>query len=208
MKTLTTFFLFFCLISFNYVSHSQISKQFSNPSTLNYLERNAIYDYQEVNLNAIDTIPDYANKENKLKIFGTIFESDGTTPAENVLLYIEQTDEFGDFDLRKHESKRYVHHRAWIKTDSNGRYTIYTFIPGNDRRYNLLKQLFPVIKAPSYSEYVLESFLFNDDPLLTKLCRKRLAKKGDITRILNPIPHNDILVVEKNIILKSKKANL
>lgn len=203
MKTITTLLLFVC-----FLSYSQDSEYASHESTLNYLERSSIYDYTELNLNNTDTIPDYASKEEKLKIFGTIYESDRITPAKDVLLYMEQTDEYGDFELKKHNKKRYVHHRVWVKTNSDGRYTIYTFMPGNDRRYHLLKQLFPVIKAPSNSEYALESFLFNDDPLLTKLCRKRLNKKGDITRILEPKKEKDFFVVEKNIVLRRFDTDL
>lgn len=203
MKTITTLLLLVC-----FLSYSQDSEYVSHESTLNYLERSSLYDYIELNLNNTDTIPDYISKDEKLKIFGTIYESDGITPAKDVLLYMEQTNEYGDFELKKHNKKRYVHHRVWIKTDTDGRYTIYTFIPGNDRRYNLLKQLFPVIKAPSNSEYALESFLFNDDPLLTKLCRKRLNKKGDITRILEPKKEKDLFVVEKNIVLRHFNTDL
>ena len=203
MKTLTTLLLFLC-----FISYSQESEYTLHESALNYLERSSLYDYTERNLNNTDTIPDYAFKEDKLKLFGTIYESDGITPAKNVLLYIEQTDEYGDFDLKKHNKKRYVRHRVWVKTDANGRYIIYTFIPGNDRRFNLLKQLFPVIKAPLHPEYELESFLFNDDPLLTKLCRKRLAKKGDVTRILEPKKEKNLLVVEKNIVLRRFDTDL
>ena len=204
MKSIITFLLLVC---FNLLSYSQETTQSNNNVALNYLERSAIYDYTETRINNIDTIPDYNSKHNKLKISGTIYESDGITPAKNVILYIEQANDSGDFELKENKGKRYVHHSAWVKTDANGRYTFFTFIPGNDRKFKLLKQLFPIIKAPSEAEYALESFLFEDDPLLTKTCRKRLDKKGDATRILEPKLENDMFVVEKDIILKSSKSN-
>lgn len=181
------------IIIFSYSANAQDSKQNIN--------RSPLYDYSEVILNNIDSIPDFESKQHKLKISGTIYKSDGVTPAKNVILYIEQADENGDFDLRKQHKKRYVYHRAWVKTDTDGRYTFYTFIPGNDRRYNQLQQLFPIIKEDTKSEYPLESFLFDDDDLLSKLCRKRLAKKGDVTRILKPKLVKDMFTVEKHIIL-------
>ncbi|WP_452224469.1 hypothetical protein [Lacinutrix chionoecetis] len=189
MKLLLTFTLFlFCSLSF--------------AQEADFLERSPIYDYTTSNLNNRDTIPEYVLKENKLKITGVIYKNDGVTPADNVLFYIEQANENGDFELKKKNEKRYVHHRGWIKTDSNGRYTFFTFIPGNDRRYNQLKQIFPIIKAPSQAEYELESLLFEDDPLLTKLCRKRLIKKGDPSRILTPKLTDGIFVVNKDFVLK------
>lgn len=161
-----------------------------------------IYDYIDSDLKSTDTISDFNVKKNKVKLFGTIYNSDGVTPAKDVILYIEQADEDGDFDLRTQNDRRIVHHRAWVKTDANGQYELYTFIPGNDRRYNQLQQLFPVIKEPSKPEYEIGTFLFNDDPLLTKHCRKRLKKKGDPTRILTLNDKDGLLLAQKDIVLK------
>lgn len=162
---------------------------------------NTFYDYTKLELNNTDTIPGFESNSNKLKISGIIYESDGTTPAKDVILYIEQADENGDFDLRKDNDVRYVHNRGWIKTDANGRYTFYTYIPGNDRRFNFMKQLFPIIKEPSKPEYEIGTFLFDEDPLLSKLCRKRMAKKGDPTRILKLKKEDGLFVTQKDIIL-------
>ena len=153
-------------------------------------------------ISSIDTIVGYESKVNKLKITGTIYKSDGITPAKDVILYIEQADEYGNFDLREKENKRYIYNRASVKTDANGNYTLYTYVPGNDRRYHQLQQIFPVIKEPSKSEYEIASFLFDEDPLLTKLCRKRMTKKGDPSRILKLKKENNLLVTKKDIILE------
>jgi len=47
----------------------------------------------------------------------------------------------------------------------------------------------------------LNSFLFDDDILLSRICRKRIAKKGDPSRILKPKLYDGIFVVEKDIFL-------
>lgn len=201
MKNLITLFCFVCFIGTNYSICAQVIADNLENKPENFLERNPIYDYTELQLNNIDTIPGYESKANKLKIYGTIYESNGITPASDIIMYIEQADEYGDFDLRKHNDKRYVHHRAWIKTDQDGHYTFYTFVPGNDRRYNLLQQLFPVIKEPSQAEYKIGTFLFDEDPMLTKLCRKRIAKKDDPTRILKLKKENGLYIAQKDIVL-------
>lgn len=188
-------FCFICFLSFNYSIKAQ------DNSLDNYLERHPLYDYNEHTLNNTDTIPDFKSKKSKLKVSGTIYESDGTTPAKNVILFIEQADENGDFDLKKHNNKRYVKHRGWVKTNADGQYTFYTFLPGNDRRYNQLQQLFPVIKEPLKAEYEIESFLFDEDPMLTKLCRKKITKKGDASRILKLKKENGLYVAQKDIVL-------
>ncbi|MFK7781704.1 hypothetical protein [Psychroserpens sp.] len=199
MKNVITFLCLFCFV----VSNCSISAQDSIDNSEDYLKRSPIYDYTELQLSNTDTIPGFDSKSNKLKISGIIFESDGITPAKDVILYIDQADENGDFDLRYNNEKRYVHNRGWIKTDSDGSYTFYTYVPGNDRRYNQMQQLFPIVKESSKAAYELESFLFDDDPFLTKTCRKRLAKKGDPTRILKLEIVDDMYVVQKNIVLNS-----
>ena len=160
-----------------------------------------------IKLSNTDTIPDFDSKVNKLKISGIIYEKDGVTPAKDVILYIEQADENGDFELRKFNGEKYVYHSGAIRTNADGRYTFYTFVPGNDRRYNQLQQLFPVVKKPSGPEYIVPSFLFDADPMLTKKCRKRMAKKDDLSRILKPSLKDGILVVEKDIVIQESTDN-
>ncbi len=187
----------FCFIGAYQMSAQDIAL---NSDTSNYLERHPIYDYVG-ELSSVDTIPGFDTKSDKLKVTGTVYLADGTTPAKGVIVYIEQADEFGNFELKKHNDKRYVENRGWIKTDANGNYTFYTYVPGGDRRYRMLQQLFVSVKAPNSVEQNIESFLFNDDPLLTKQCRKKINKKGDPSRILSPKKEGKLLVAQKNIIL-------
>lgn len=186
-----------CLICFFSSFITVVAQQTNNYADSKY----PIYDRAEMLLKNVDTIPDYRSKANKLKLTGTIYQSDGVTPAKDVILFIEQPDENGDFELRNTGDARYVFHRSWVKTDADGKYTIYTFIPGNDRRYNQLQQIFPLIKEPSQSVYELETFLFDEDPLLTKACRKKIAKKGDPTRILELKKEEGLFVAQRDIIL-------
>lgn len=201
MKNYILIFSFASLIGSNFSIYSQDSKSVSGNQLENLKKYNPFYDYTEFQLNNTDTISGFESKKDKLKIFGTIYERDGVTPAIDVILYIYQADERGDFDLREENEKRYVHNRGWIKTDADGHYTFYTYVPGNDRSYNQLQQLFPVIKEPSKPEYHITSFLFDQDPLLSKYCRKRMAKKGDPSRILKPKKVEGVFVVQKDIIL-------
>lgn len=162
-----------------------------------------IYARAENQLTNTDTIPDFRSKKNKLKLTGTVYQNDGITPAKDVIIFIEQPNEDGDFELRNEGDNEYVFHRSWVKTDADGKYTFYTFVPGNDRRYNQLQQIFPLIKESSKQEYQLETFLFDDDPLLTKRCRKQIAKKSNPSRILKLKKEEGVFVAQKDIILAS-----
>ncbi|WP_298896486.1 hypothetical protein [uncultured Psychroserpens sp.] len=203
MKNSIILIYFSLFLSMNYTIYAQETTTDLQSNSTDYLERHPLYDYSEFKLNNTDTIPGFESKQNKLKVSGTIYKSDGVTPATDVILFIEQADEHGDFDLREANGKRYVHNRGWIKTDADGHYTFYTYVPGNDRRYNQMQQLFPTVKEASKSEYEIASFLFDEDPLLTKLCRKRMAKKGDPTRILKLKKEGNMFVVQKDIVLQT-----
>jgi protocatechuate 3,4-dioxygenase beta subunit len=167
---------------------------------------NPIYDYSKQQLSNTDTIPGFKTKANKLKITGTIYQSDGVTPAEGVILFVEQADDHGDYQIKTNDYGRYMYHRGWIKTNADGQYTLYTFVPGAATdpvtfpRRKGLKKIYPVIIEEGKTEYNADAFLFDDDPLLTKTCRKRLMRKG-VNNILKPEKQGDILVARRDIVL-------
>ena len=155
-----------------------------------------------------DTIPGFDSKPNKLKISGVVYESDGITPAKNIIVSIEQADEHGNFELIDNNGKRYVVNSGSIKTNDDGVYTFYSYIPGNDRRFNMQQQLFVFITESDNTSYEIPSFLFDEDPLLSKQCRKRITKKGDPSRILKPTIVDGLNVVQKDIILPAAAEDL
>lgn len=57
----------------------------------------AALDFKELNPQpkSTDTLPGFEMNEPKIKITGTVFQQDGKTPAENVILYIYHTDRNG-----------------------------------------------------------------------------------------------------------------
>ena len=185
MKNLIILFCITYIISSFGIMNGQEYANVLDQVPANYKKRSPIYDYSEKQLNHTDTIPDFDTKSNKLKITGTIYQSDGVTPAKDVILYICQPDENGDYEMKKDEQrKRYVHHRAWVKTDANGQYTLYTFMPGKYLRSKELKQIHRVIKEPGKPEYAIKSFFFNDDPLIPELtlaCRAKAV--GSMLRL-------------------------
>lgn len=177
MKNVSLLFSLIFVLSFNTTISAQDSANTSMEIPIDYLKRNPIYDYSENQLNNVDTVPDYTSKLNKIKISGTIYQSDGKTPAKDVILFIHQPNEDGDYILKRDANrKRYVYHRAWVKTDTDGKYTFYTFIPGKYDRSKELKQIHRSIKEPGKEAYELISFFFDDDPLIPELtlaCRAR-----------------------------------
>jgi len=200
MKNLLAFLCFIFLIG---TTHTVFAQEYANVlDNVSYKKRSPLFDYSELHLNNTDTIPDFDIKPDKLKITGTIYQKDKKTPAADVILYVYQTDEEGNFEMKRDDlHKRYVKHRGWIKTDADGKYTIYTFMPGKYVRSKELKQIHRVIKEPGKPEYELNSFFFNDDPLipdLTLSCRAEAVKS-----MLRLEKEGNMYVATKDIILNS-----
>ena len=201
MKNLTTLLSLVCLI----ISFNILQAQETSEIPENFKKRSPIYDYSEKKLNNIDTIPDFASKSQKLKITGTIYENDGKTPAKNVMLFIHHTDENGNFELKRQNKKRYVHHRGWVKTDADGKYTFYTFVPGKYMYSYELKQILPIVKEPNKPEYKIETFLFDDDPQLTGKCRTKVEKTNP-NRILKLDKKEGLFIAKRDIILGQEET--
>ncbi|MFD2726057.1 hypothetical protein [Hyunsoonleella rubra] len=174
----------------------------------NYKKRHAIYDYSEANLNNTDTIPGFGTISDKLKISGTIYKSDGVTPASGVILYICQSDDYGNYHSKKVNGKRVLRHKGWIKTDADGKYTFYTFVPGTYWPTKALMEIHGVIKKPNASEeYAIEHFIFDNDPHLRDSCRKKIEKKG-LNNILKLDEKDGMLIGKRDIVLSQNPKNI
>lgn len=201
MKKLLLFLVSITLSATFQTVHAQDRAQVLEEVPFDYMTRNPIYDYTESQLSNTDSIPDFQSKENPLKITGTVYKSDGVTPAQDVIVFIYQADETGMYDVNYDRQKKYVKHRGWVKTDANGSYTFYTFIPGSYPHSKELRLIHPTIKEEGKEAYGLPSFVFDDDPYLTKMCRKKLAKKN-LDIILKTEKMGNMYVANKDIVLK------
>ena len=106
----------------------------------------------------------------RIRIHGVVYQPDGRTPAEDVLLYLYHTDAEGVYATRGNETgngRRHGHLRAWLRTDDGGRYEIRTIRPGNYPGTNEEQHIHVTVQEPDDTpEYWLPSFKFADDPYL------------------------------------------
>ncbi len=154
-------------------------------------------------LNNIDTLPDFNEAGTKIEISGIIFKPDGKTPAADVVLYIYHTDQKGLYSKKGNEqgwAKRHGYIRGWIKTDKTGFYKFYTLVPASYPNSNNPKHIHPTIKEPGISEYWINEFLFNDDPLLPDDEKNKINPVGG-NGVLKTVFVNGVLHAERNIIL-------
>ena len=148
----------------------------------------AIYDMPN-QLSWIDTLPDWHIPGIKIEVSGTIFQSDGRTPAPNVILYVYHTDTSGHYTSREGATGYWSRHgyiRGWMKTDEQGRYKFYTNRPVAYPGANIPAHIHPIVKEPDKNEYYLDEYLFDDDPLLTPEWKsKRENRRG--SGIVHPV---------------------
>jgi len=163
----------------------------------------AIFEYGNKQILSIDTLPKFKATEPKLKISGIVYQKDGKTPAENVILYIYQTNRNGVYETKGGEkgwARRHGYIRGWIKTDQDGKYTFYTFRPASYPDRQEPEHIHITVKEPYKREYYIDEYVFDDDPLLTQEKRKSLENRGG-SGIMKPVMLNGILTIERNIIL-------
>jgi protocatechuate 3,4-dioxygenase beta subunit len=163
----------------------------------------AVLEYGEHVLNAVDTLPDFTSDGPKLKVTGVVYHKDGKTPAKDVILYIYHTNQDGVYPKKGNEKggdRRHGYIRGWIKTGADGRYTFYTLKPAPYPGRDAPAHIHPVIKEPGVTPYWIDEYLFDDDPLLTEDIRREQKQRGG-HGIMKTTQAGGMLVVKRDIVL-------
>lgn len=172
---------------------------------------NSDYLFQQMpqNISSVDTSPGWKEPGAKMLVTGTVYKRDSKTPAPGIIIYYYQTNTEGRYQHKPGEprsmppnEKGQTHGniRGWVKTDKNGRYSIYTIRPGVYPNFDEPAHIHVTIKEPDFNEYYIDDFLFDDDKFLTSEKRKRLANRGG-SGVLRLVSTNGLLVGERDIIL-------
>ncbi|HMK25195.1 MAG TPA: hypothetical protein VK483_04130 [Chitinophagaceae bacterium] len=154
-------------------------------------------------LNEVDTLPDFNEAGPKIEISGIIYKPDGKTAAPGIILYIYHTDQNGIYAKKGGETgwaKRHGYIRGWIKTNEKGEYRFYTLVPASYPNSNNPKHIHPVIKEPGFSEYWIDEFVFDDDPLLPGNERNKAQPVGS-NGVLKAVMKDGMLRARRNITL-------
>ncbi len=163
----------------------------------------AVFEYGDRELNAVDTLPEFESAVEKLRLSGTIYEPDGKTPAEGVILYIHHTNAEGIYPTRGGEEgweRRHGYLRGWIKTGKDGKYTFYTQVPKSYPSRTEPAHIHPYILEPDGKYYWLESYFFEGDELLTKE-HTSSNPRGGTPGVVKLKKQNDMYVIERDLIL-------
>ena len=165
----------------------------------------AVFEYGNKKLNAVDTLPDFNEAGPKMEVSGTIFKADGKTPARDVILYIYHTDQQGEYSNKSSNvqgwGRRHGYIRGWIKTGADGKYTFYTLRPAAYPGRQNPEHIHPVIKEPGYAPYWIDEYLFEDDPILTTKEKSNQQQRGGKGLLMPTRDKNGMQIVKRDIIL-------
>lgn len=123
------------------------------------------------------------DKGEKMVIWGTIFESDGKTPAPNTLIYLYHTDIEGYYGRKSGEHK-HGRYRGWMLTDELGRYSFQTIKPAPYPENKFAAHIHTTITTKDLQEDWIDNYLFEGDTLISAKERQEAGKKGGFNPIL------------------------
>lgn len=161
----------------------------------------AIFEYGNKSLSPVDTLNGFEEATQKLKVTGTIYQSDGETPAEDVIFYIYHTNEEGIYPTHGDETgweKRHGYIRGWIKTGSDGKYTFYTRKPGSYSRNP--SHIHPTVLEPNGKYYYIDMYVFENDPYLSERRRNKQNSRGG-SGVVKLKEQNGMLLAKRDIVL-------
>ena len=164
----------------------------------------AVLEFGDRSLTPVDTLPDFKKNGTPIRVQGTVYENDGRTPAEGVIIYVYHTNQQGRYAPEKDSrdwGKRHGYIRGWVKTDSQGKYTYYTLKPGAYPSGTEPAHIHYTILEPNGKYYWLQSCHFSGDPLLTDEERTPESPRGGTSGLLNLQKGDGLMVGTRNIIL-------
>lgn len=122
-------------------------------------------------------------------ISGTVYRSDGQTPALNALIYFYHTDKFGIYG--REGQPQHGRFRGWMLTDAKGRYEFSSIRPASYPNSTQSQHVHMTITTIDRREDWIDSILFEGDKFLTQREREWSGKRGGFNPIVTLKPNKD-----------------
>jgi protocatechuate 3,4-dioxygenase beta subunit len=121
-------------------------------------------------------IPAEKDTSEPLVITGKIFQSDGKTPAEGVVLFVYHTERTGYYIRPDDAFRSWV--KGWMKIGTDGKYEFRTVRPSVYPYRTTPAQIHAHIYGAGYSERSINDYWFKDDPRINEKELKNAAVYG------------------------------
>ena len=129
------------------------------------------------NLSWKTVIPPEKEAGEPLVISGKVFQPDGKTPAEGMVLWVYHTDATGYYNEKDDASHPRL--KGWMKIGADGRYEFRTIKPGAYPQRATPAHIHAHIYGPGYSERSIEDYWFEGDPRINeKELKNAIGDKG------------------------------
>jgi protocatechuate 3,4-dioxygenase beta subunit len=164
----------------------------------------AVFDGQPSQLASRARIAPASEPGEPMTIEGRVFDAQ-KRPRAGIVIYAYQTDRNGIYPVsstvRAPETRRQGALRAWVKTDTNGRYAFDTLRPGSYPKSDVPEHVHLHVLEPGCATYYIDDIMFRDDPKLTDLQIRRIAKNRGGDGIVTPLRRDGIWLVTRDIYL-------
>ena len=115
-------------------------------------------------------------------VSGTVFQTDGKTPAPDVLVYLYHTDMYGIYGRSgEHKHGKF---RGWMLTDKQGRYEFRSIRPASYPNTTFAAHVHMTLTGKNFKEDWIDSILFEGDKFISQRERETAGKKGGFNPIL------------------------
>lgn len=160
---------FFVLVSAVTLFASACTAQEARPDLYRCEGCEAIYERSFDDLSWKTTISSDNEPGEPFILSGTVYQVDGTTPAEGVIVYAYHTNAEGVYPTRGDESgwgRRHGYLRGWVTSNEQGRYAFRTIRPATYPSRTEPAHIHMIVKEPDRKEYWIDAVMFEGDPLL------------------------------------------
>lgn len=137
-----------------------------------------------------------------MKVSGTVFGTDGR-PRAGIVIYAYQTNRDGIYPqsavVRDPETRRQGSLRSWARTDAGGRYAFDTIRPGSYPAQDVPEHIHMHVLEPGCATYYVDDIMFTDDPKLTPVQIRRIARNRGGNGISTPVLRAGTWQVQRDI---------
>ena len=155
-------------------------------------------------LTSVITLADKNEPGERLLLQGTVFATDGVTPAPGVLLYLYHTNNAGLYAQRGGETgngRRHGYLRGWLISDHRGNFEVRTILPGYYPNRDSARHIHMTVKEAGRPEYWIDNVLFAGDPKISAKELEPSESRGGPGIVSTRHGVDGTLIARRNVIL-------